>query len=211
MRVSLYTLIFILCFRTFAWGFEYVNQQKSYENNRLFSLHAGLGIEQFMNSKGVDGSNPGIVFQAGVGHRFNSWLGADIVYQFSTFRFNSPDPIVPTSDINTRTGLHQEFLRLKAYYPAVVAQPYISAGIGGYQFFGLNGSTALSIPPNFMIPLGVGLQTFIYKNNISLDFDFTYHWFLGENQGVAILRTLGLNEVSFNMYSLIGGFSFHFL
>jgi hypothetical protein len=210
MRLILATLLLFAIVQP-ANAFEIVNEQKSFENDRLFSLNLGLGINHIAYGKGMESSNPGMVIQTAIGHRINQWLEAQLVYQISTFRFNSPDPIAPTSVINTRTGLHQEYVLLKAYYPYVVAQPYLSVGFGSYQFFGLNSETALSFPAAFEIPFGAGFQTFIYKNTISLDFDFTYHMILGENQDATTLNFIRRSSVSFDIYSIIGGFSFHFL
>lgn len=211
MRFFSYILILACVFQSQANAFEIVNEQKSFENNKLFSFNLGLGINQFTRTKNIDSSNPGFAFQTAVGHRFNQWLEAQFVYQLSTMRFNSPDPIAVGSTIQTRAGLNQEYLLLKLFYPRVVAQPYISAGFGAYQFFGVNGETALSFPASFEVPVGAGVQTFIHNNTISLDFDFTYHILFGQGQDPTTLSFLGVNEVSFNMYSLIGGFTFHFL
>lgn len=205
------TILLSLLTVTSASAFEIVNEKKSYENNRLFSYDLALGISRFSNGKGVGNVNPGFVFQTGIGHRINQWLEAQFVYNLSTIRFSSPDPITPASNITSRAGLNQEYIQLKAFYPRVVAQPYISAGFGSYQFFGVNSETAMAFNPNFEIPLGAGFETFIFKNNISLNFDFTYHMLLGENQDATTLGILGLSEVSFDMYSITGGFSFHFL
>jgi len=191
-------------------AFEIVNEQKSFENDRLFSYNLGLGVNRFARGKGVDNVNPGFVFQTGLGHRFNRWLEAQFVYQLSTIRFQSPDPIAPAANIKSRVGLNQEYLLLKAYYPTVVAQPYISAGFGSYQFFGVNSESAMSFPAGLEVPLGFGFQTFIHDNAISLDFDFTYHCIFGENQDATTLSFLALPSVSFDMYSITGGFSFHF-
>lgn len=210
MRWILLTFLLLTQLQS-AQAFEIVNEQKSYENNRLFSFNLGLGINRFAQGKGVDNVNPGFVVQTGLSHRLNRWLEAQFTYQFSTIRFASPDPIAPADTITSRVGLHQEFFSLKAFYPAVVAQPYISAGFGSYQFFGVNSESAMSFSPGWEVPLGAGVQTFIYKNAISLDFDFTYHMLFGENQDATTLGFLGLSEVSFDMYSIIGGFSFHFL
>lgn len=209
MRLFLATFLFLHLIQP-AQAFEIVNQQKSFENDRLFSYNVSLGINRFARGHGVDNVNPGFVFQTGIGHRFNQWLEAQVVYQLSTIRFQSPDPISPTSNIKSRVGLNQEYFLLKAFYPTVVAQPYISAGFGSYQFFGVNAESAMSFPAGLEIPLGIGFQTFIYNNDISLDFDFTYHCILGENQDATTLGFLALPSVSFDMYSITGGFSFHF-
>ena len=203
--------LFFVFLTTSAQAFEYVNEKKSFENHRELSLILGLGIDQLIHSDGVEGGNPGFLFQTGFGHRISQWFGADFIYQVSTFRFLSPDPIDPAANINTRTGLHKEYVRLKLFYPKVAAQPYIGVGFGGYQFSGLDGATALSISPNIFIPLSAGVQTFVYKNSVSLDVDFSYHLFFGEGQNQLTLDTLGLNKFSLNMFSLVGGFRFHFL
>jgi hypothetical protein len=203
-------LLSIFLLPSLGSAFEVVNDHKSYENDRFFSFNLGLGMNQFTNSNGVSGVNPGLAFQTSIGHRFNQWLGVEGVYQLSTIRMFSPDPIAPGSDINTRVGINQEYLRLKLYYPRVVAQPYIGAGFGSYQFFGVNAETAFSFPAGWEVPLSAGFQTFISGNSISLDFDFTYHMFMGENQDATTLGILGVSEISFDMYSLIGSFTFHF-
>ncbi|MEZ4845797.1 MAG: hypothetical protein R2877_02180 [Bdellovibrionota bacterium] len=210
MRSILFTLIFSLI-STSSMAFEVVNENKSYENNRLFSFDMGLGVSRIARGEGVGNVNPGFVFTTGIGHRINQWLEAQFVYNLSTIRFSSPDPITPASNITSRAGLNQEYIQLKAYYPKVVAQPYISAGFGGYQFFGVNSETAMSFSPNMEVPLGAGFEAFIFKNSVSLNFDFTYHMLLGENQDATTLSILGLNKVSFDIYSITGGFSFHFL
>jgi hypothetical protein len=202
---------FLLTLIQSAQGFEVVNEKKSYENNRLLSYNLGLGISGISRGEGVDNVNPGFVFQTGISHRFSQYFEAQLIYQLSTIRLLSPDPIAPASNITSRVGLNQEFVLLKAFYPFVVAQPYIGAGFGSYQFFGVNSESALSFGPGLEVPLAAGVQTFIYKNDISLNFDFTYHILFGENQDATTLNYLGLTSVSFDMYSIIGGFSFHFL
>lgn len=211
MRCFLYTLVILFGLQSSAAAFEIVNKNTSYENNRFLALQVGLGINQFTQATGVEAGNPGLLFQLGFEHRLSQYLGAELVYQLGTIRFYSPDPIAPADQIHTRTGIQQEFLRLKAYLPTVVAQPYISAGFGSYQFFGTSAETALSLPANFMIPFGAGVKTYVMKDKISLDFDFNYFLFLGENQDSTTLTILGLPEVSFNMMSLTGGFTFYFL
>jgi hypothetical protein len=210
MRI-LASILLSMLVATSATAFEVVNEKKSYENNRLFSYDVALGISRISNGQGVGNVNPGFVFQTGIGHRINPWLEAQFVYNLSTIRFSSPDPITPTSSITSRAGLNQEYIQLKAYYPKVMAQPYISAGFGSYQFFGVNSETAMTFNPNFEIPLGAGFEAFIFKNNISLNFDFTYHMLLGENQDATTRSILSLNKVSFDIYSITAGFSFHFL
>lgn len=211
MRLLLSTLALLIAFHTSAHAFEVVNENKSYENDPFLSLNIGLGINQFTHTTGVEAGNPGMLFQVGFEHRLSPYLGVEAAYQLGTIRFYSPDPIATSSLIHTRTGTQQEFLRLKAYYPAVVAKPYVSAGFGSYQFFGTSGETALSLPANWMIPFGAGVQTYVMKDKISLDFDFTYYWYFGENQDATTLTILGLQKVSFNMLSVMGGFTFHFL
>lgn len=210
MRLIL-TTVLLLSITSNAHAFEIVNQQKSYENVRLFSLGLGLGTTQFVNANGVNSGAPGFSMQATLGHRFNQYLEAQFVYNLSTIRFDSPDPIDPSVNVNTREGLNQELLKLKIFYPKVVAQPYISVGFGGYQFFGVDSETAMTASSYMEVPIGVGFQTFIYKNSISLDFDFTYHWMFGENQNGTTLNFLNLSSVEFDMFSMVGGFSFHFL
>jgi hypothetical protein len=209
--MRLFSIILVLLSIQSAQAFEVVNEKKSFENDRLFSFDVGLGINRFANGNGVGNVNPGFVITTGIGHRINPWLEAQFVYNLSTIRFSSPDPITPTSDITGRAGLHQQYIQLKAFYPKVLAQPYISAGFGGYQFFGVNPESAMSFSPNIEVPLGAGFEAFIFKNSISLNFDFTYHLLFGENQDATTLGFLGLNSVSFDMYSITGGFSFHFL
>lgn len=211
MRLLLSTLALLIAFQTTANAFEVVNENKSYENDPFLSLNVGLGINQFTHTTSIGSGNPGLLFQVGFEHRLSPYLGVEAVYQLGTIKFYSPDPLTPSAQIQTRTGIQQEFLRLKAYYPAVVAKPYISGGVGSYQFFGTSGETALSFPANFMIPFGAGVQTYVMKDKISLDFDFTYYWFFGENQDSTTLSILGIKEVSFNMLSVMGGFTFHFL
>lgn len=211
MRLITYIVLALVCVFQSAHAFEIVNEKRSFENNRFFSYNIGMGINQFVNTKNIDSANPGFVFQTGISHRFNQWLEAQFIYQLSTMRFNSPDPIAPGAKLQSRAGLNQEYVMLKAFYPNVVAQPYIGVGFGGYQFFGVNGETALNFPASMEVPIGAGFQTFIYSNSISLDFDFTYHKLFGQGQDPTTLSILGVNEVSFDMYSLIGSFSFHFL
>jgi hypothetical protein len=191
-----------------ASAFDVVDEKTSYLDSKYVTLGVGLGITGFSHQSGISG-NTGFGFKVSAGHHFNRYLQAEILYQFSTFYWNTPDPVTPTAALRTRAEMSQEAIRLVALYPAVVAQPFLSVGIGGYNFLGVNQATGLSFPMNFMIPLGAGVQTYLLKNRLSFDVEFNYQILFGENQSADTLAILGLQSVSFNTYSVMGSFVFH--
>ncbi|MCB1198967.1 MAG: hypothetical protein KDK51_11385, partial [Deltaproteobacteria bacterium] len=152
----------------------------------------------------------GPAFQFGLIHPLTQWMDLELIYQFSTFRFDSPDPIVVSQTINSRTGMHQELLRAVFYLPYTMGQPFLSAGIGGYHFTGLDNKTGLNLPLAFEVPVGAGFRGYIFKNHISLQFEYVYHFLFGENQSTSTLALMNRDEFRFNAYTLMGSFTFHF-
>jgi len=205
---SLVILVTILLSSPRGQCFDVMDRRISYEDSKYVTLGAGLGFTGFSLQEGISGDK-GFGFRVSAGHHFNRYLQAEIVYQFSTFTFRSPDPIAPNSSLHTRAAMNQELLRFILSYPTVLAQPYISLGIGGYDLIGVNGETALSFPIDFEFPISAGIRAYIYKNLTSVDFDFTYHILFGENQPQDTLSLLDLNKISFNTYSFMISFSFH--
>ncbi|HLG19642.1 MAG TPA: outer membrane beta-barrel protein [Bdellovibrionota bacterium] len=191
-------------------AFDVLDRQASYHDSKYITLGAGLGFTGFAFQEGIDG-DPGFAFRVSGGHHFNRYLQAEILYEFSTFRFHSPDPIAPTTQLSTRSAMNNEMIRFVLTYPAVLLQPYVSAGIGGYNWIGVNDETALSFPINFSLPLAAGLRAYIYKNLVSMDLDFNYYILFGENQSADTLTLLGLDKVSFDSYAFMTSFTFHFL
>jgi hypothetical protein len=187
-----------------------INEKTSFEESKFVSFGAGVGFLDFSRESGIDG-DAGFGFRLSGGHHFNRYLEAEFSYLFSTFRFDSPDPVSPAVSLNTRAGMNQYMMRMILTYPDVLLQPYISAGVGGYDWFGINSETALSFPIHFMFPVSSGVRAYVYRNRISLDLDFTYSFLLGENQTQDTLTLLGLNKVEFDTYSFMGSFTFHFL
>ena len=189
-------------------AFDVIDRNLTYVESRYMVLGVGLGFQDFARQSGFDGSM-GFGFRISAAHNFNRFLAADLYYQLTTFRFSSPDPINPRALLNTRAAMNEECLRVLLFYPATVIQPYLSAGVGGYGFIGTNQETALSFPINLQLPVGAGVRSYIYKNRISLDFDFSYHFLFGENQDAQTLALLGIKRVSFDTYSLMASFMFH--
>lgn len=192
-----------------AYAFDVINKRLSYMNSKFVTFGVGLGFTGFAREKGIAGGT-GFGFRVAAGHHFNQYLQAEFVYQFSTFNFSSPDPIDPSLSLRTRAIMNQEILRFILLYPAVLAQPFVSVGIGGYNWDGVNQETALSFPINFQIPVSAGVQAYLYKNLISLDAEFSYQFLFGENQPPDTLALLGLNKISFDTYSFMTSFTFHF-
>jgi hypothetical protein len=198
----------ILCAVSPARAFDVVDRQTSFSDSKFVSLAAGFGLTGFSHQKGISG-NTGFGFKVSAGHPFSRYLQGEILYQFSTFNWDSPDPVAPASFVKTRASLNQEVIRLIALYPALLAQPFVTVGFGGYQFTGVSQITGLSFPMNFEIPLGAGVRSFVYKNRLSFDVEFNYQILFGENQSPDTLALLGLNKVSFNTYSIMASIVFY--
>ena len=181
----------------------------TYIDSKYITFGAGLGFSGFSQQEGIHG-DMGFGFRLSAGHHFNRYLQGEIVYEFSTFRFESPDPVNPAQSLDTRAAMNKEIIRAVFTYPMVLAQPFVSAGIGGYNFFDVNEETALSFPFNVTIPLAAGVRSYIYKNLLSLDLEFNYYFLIGENPSASTLALLNLQRIKFDAYSFMGTFTFHF-
>ncbi len=206
---SFLLLCLFLC-STGAQAFDVIDQRISFIDSKYVTLGVGLGMTGFSMEKGISGDT-GFGVRVVAGHHFNKYFQAEIGYQFSTFRFQSPDPVDTTLALDTRAEMNQEWIRILAIYPDVLLQPYISAGIGGYNLFGVNQETALDFSISYYVPLAAGLRAYLYKNKISFDAEYGYQILFGENQSADTLNLLGLNEVSFNTTSIMFTLNFHFL
>ncbi|MFH1263349.1 MAG: outer membrane beta-barrel protein [Pseudomonadota bacterium] len=190
-------------------AFDVVDRRESFLDSKYITLGVGLGTTGFSQQMGVSG-NTGFGFRVTAGHQFSRYLNAEILYQLSTFAWNTPDPVSPTTaTLRTRAELNQEAIRLIALYPAVAAVPFVTVGFGGYALTGVSSATGLDFSQNFMIPFGAGVRTYLYENKISFDVEFNYQILFGLNQSADTLKILGLKEVSFNTYSLMATFGFH--
>ena len=207
--ITFVPLLFSFFFLFEASAFEYVDQKESYENFRYVTLRLGMGAHTFTNGDDVDGTL-GPAFQLGILHPLAKGIDLEFIYQFSTFRFDSPDPIIATQSVNSRTGMHQELLRAIFYLPSTMGQPFVSVGVGGYHFTGLDSKTALDLPYGFEVPVGAGFRGYLMKNQISLQFEYMYHFLFGENQSASTLALMNRPDFKLNAYTLMGSFSFHF-
>ena len=210
-RVFLKAFFFIglVCASSSSFAFEVVNKKESFENLRYLSARLGMGVQTFTDEGNVNGT-PGPSFQFALVRALTRGLDLEFLYQFSTFRFESSDPIVSNQTIDSRTGMHQELLRAVLYLPYTVGQPFLTAGFGGYHFTGLDAKTGLDLGYALEVPVGAGFRAFIAKNNISVQVEYQYHFLLGENQSATTLGLLGQNEFRFNAYAIMGSFTFHF-
>ncbi len=189
-------------------AFDVVDRKTSYVDSKFVTLGLGMGIVGFARQSGVSG-DLGFGFKLTGGHHFNQYLAAEILYQFATFPLDSPDPVVAGAKLHTRAESHQEVIRGVLTYPAVVAQPFLTAGIGGYSFSGVDKETGLNFPIGFQIPLGAGVQSYVYKDVLSFDIEFNYQFLFGENQSADTLTLLGVPKVAFDTYSVMATFTLH--
>ncbi len=207
-RITLIPLVLGAVIALPAHAFDIVHEKTSYLDSKYVTLGIGLGVAGLMNESGVQGDT-GFGVRITAGHHFSRYWQAELSYQFSFFDLRSPDPINPTQLLRSGAQMNQVVLRGILLYPAVMMQPYLSAGVGGYDLFGVAQRTALRFPMNFQIPIAAGVQGYIYKNMISFDAEFSYQFLLGENQPQDILTVLGLNRVRFDAYSVMMSFTFH--
>ncbi|MEZ4703794.1 MAG: outer membrane beta-barrel protein [Bdellovibrionota bacterium] len=190
-------------------AFEYVHLKESYEKNRYLAFDAGLGFSKLSFADNVR-STTGFGMRAGLGHHFSKFLFGEFYYQVAWLGLRSPDPVDPTLVLDSTAVFHQEVLRVLIKDFRVAAMPYLSAGIGAYQFSGVDSSSSLSFPTGIEFPIGVGIKAFLHKDIISLNADFTYHFLLGENQSSSTLQVINRNKVAFDAYSVMVGFEFNF-
>jgi len=181
-----------------ALSFDVNHKNQSFVGTRYVTFGIGVGMTGFARQQGIQG-DPGFGLRITAGHQFNRYFDAELFYQFSTFRFDSPDSINPASSLNTRA----------VSYPLAFIQPFVSAGIGGYNLVDINRETALSFPFDFELPLAAGVRTYLLRNLISLDVEFTYHLLFGTNQSVDTLALLGLSKLEFDTYSALVSVTFH--
>lgn len=207
--VYVYVALLVSLLPSQTYAFEYVDKKESFENLKYLSFRLGAGVHSFVDNDNVDGV-PGPAFQFAISHQLVKGIDLEFLYQFSTFRFMSPDPIVTDQTIDSRTGMHQEMIRAIFYLPTTMGQPFVSAGVGGYHFTKLDRKTALDLPFAFEVPVGAGFRAYLLKNQISLQFEYTYHFLFGENQSDSTLGLMNKDEFRFNAYTLMGSFSFHF-
>jgi hypothetical protein len=199
----------LLWFAPAARSFEVVNERLSYADNKYLSLRSDLGFTGFAQTKGVD-AKAGFGLRVGAGHTLNQFMEAEFIYQLSTFRLLSPDPIDPSVRLSTRAGMNQEVIRLNFMVPRLLLQPFVTVGFGAYDLFDVNRETVLNFPSRMQVPLGAGVRAYTHRNNISFNLEFNYQLLFGEDQKPDALALLGLREVSFNTYSFMAGFLFHF-
>jgi len=202
-------LCFVTASATGVFAFEVVDEKQSYENLKFLSLRLGMGAQTFIKGDDVDGSL-GPAFEMALGHQFRKGLDFELLYQFSSFNFESPDPIVLNQPLRTRTGMHSQILRSVFYIPTTMGQPFVSVGVGGYFFSGLDAETTLDFGYGFQVPVGVGFRGFFLKNKISVQFEYMYHVLLGDNQADANLALLNRNSFGMDAYTLMGSFGFYF-
>ncbi len=192
-----------------AYAFDVVDEKLSPSDSKFLTFSTGLGFSGFARETGVHG-NAGFAIRVAAGHHFNQYFLAEIAYQYSMFHLTSPDPVAPANLYRSSGGMNQEALRFELSYPALLLQPFVSFGFGGYNLFGID-ETALSFPSNFQIPLGAGVRAYTYKNRMSVDVEYNYQFLMGVNQPADTLKILGLNKVDFNTYSLMATVTWHWL
>lgn len=189
-------------------AYELPGKNKSYLNTKYISFGVGSGTIGFADQTGISG-NTGFSIRATAGHHLNRYVQLVFAYQFSNFDLDSPDPLNTLSTINTNASMNQESLQAVFSYPDFFVQPYVSLGVGGYNWFDVSRETTLSFPINVFVPTTVGFRTYIIKNVFSFDAEFAYNWTFGENQKQSTLSLLNLNKVSFNTYGVTGTFTLH--
>jgi len=192
-----------------VFSFEVVDEKQSFDNLKFLSLRLGIGAQTFLKGDDIDGSL-GPAFELGVGHQLFKGVDLEFLYQFSSFNFESPDPIVLNQPLRTRTGMHHQILRSIFYIPHTMGQPFVSIGVGGYFFTGLDDQTALDFGYGFQVPVGAGFRGFFLKNKISVQFEYMYHILFGENQSDATLTLLNRQDFGTDAFTLMGSFGFYF-
>lgn len=181
---------------------------RSYADTRYMNVGLGAGATGFARQKGIDG-DLGFGLRLTAGHALNRFVDIQFNYQFSNFDLRSPDPLDPTARVGTNASMHQESIVAALRYPRYFAQPYVSAGVGGYAWTGVDRETTLSFPMNVFFPLAAGVRTYLVRNFLSFDAEFSYQWILGEDQDADTLALIGASEVAFDTYSVTGTLQFH--
>ena len=191
-----------------AGAFEALSSGKSYPDIRYLEVGLGAGALGFARQENIDG-NLGFSIRLSAAHPLNRYVQIQFNYQFSHFDFASPDPLDTSSNIRTDASMNQESIVARFLYPRFAIQPYLSAGLGGYSWSGVDRETTLSFPMNLFVPLSAGLRTYFVKNLISFDAEFSYHLLFGENQSADTLALINRDRVSFDTYGITGTFQFH--
>lgn len=191
-------------------AFELTKKKISYLDRPNLTLGIGFGSTQLVNNGGGDiKGKHGFSFRVMAGHHLSKNLIAEVFYQVSGFRFYSPDPVSGAEPLLTRAGISEQVIRASYVFDKKRFQPYISAGIGGYHFFGEDAQTALAFPFNLEVPVSIGLRSFYAKDRFSFDIEFMYRFLFGENQEQDVLNLLNVDKISFNAISIMGTFTFH--
>lgn len=206
--IQLCVLCFILIMPQ-VHAFEYVDEKTSYSNHKFLTLRLGMGSQTFVKNDSVNGT-PGFSFQVALLHPLTKWMDLELMFQYANFKFASPDPIIADQSVETRTWMHGQVLRTLLYYPKVMAQPFVSVGVGGYRFRGLESKTALDFGYALQVPVGAGVRAYIAKNKVSVQAEYIYHFLFGDNQSASTLSLLNLDKFDINAYTIMGSFSFHF-
>lgn len=207
LTISLFLLVLFFSLQTFA--FSVPGEKISYLHKRSFLFNIGLNTADIINNQGLDG-NFGIGFRVGVTHPLNDYLAVDLQYQLTTIWLHSPDPVQQGQRVKSNFLFNQGYSRLIASWPKSWWQPYIFAGVGIYNFVGVDGKTGLSFPLNLEVPMGAGLNLYLYSNRIYLRTEFAYHLLFAEGQSQAVLDLLGVPKVKFDVYSVNLGLVFAF-
>ena len=191
-----------------ARAFDFFGGQRSYVGPRFLTMGLGLGFSSIAGYSGVSGS-PSFGFDLSVGHEFSEELSLDFVYKFSLVGLTSNNPLDITQTIDSTFIFHSQILRILYRYAAYNVQPYVFAGFGIYEFSSVDSKTGMDFAANMQIPLGAGVLAFVYENRLSLKAGIDWHILLGENQDLAVRNLLGVQKISFDVYSLMFTLTWH--
>lgn len=191
-----------------ACAFDSITKKESYLGPKYITLGLGLGFSSIMGHEGVSGGNA-FGFDLSLGHEISHSLSADFSYKFSLVDFVTPNSNDITQKVSSTFIFHGEQIRLFYKYPNLSIQPYVFAGIGIYSFSSVDSKTGMEFPTNLQVPVGAGVIWYLYRDSLSFKAGFDYHILFGENQQSAVNNLLGINRVSFDLYSVMFTVTWH--
>lgn len=195
------TSLFVTIGSETASAYDILGKSDSYLGIRRFQLFTGVSYAGLINTKSVVSGGVGPGFRIGAGYSLTRRLRLDFYYNLNSFDIKSPNPLA-AGQVRSQLWFHSEIWRLLYRYDRGMIYPYGSIGLGFYQLTSVNSQTGLSFPANLQMPVALGLETYVLRDVLSLNLEYTYHFIFNENQNSGVLSLLNVDEVRFNIHSL---------
>ena len=191
-----------------AEAFDLAGKQRSYLSVQRFQLFAGTGFGGLISDNGVTSDGLDLAYRIGLGYSLTRRARLEFFYQLGFLPISSPDPL-SNGNFRSKLLMHSEVWRLFYRFDYWSVYPFLHVGLGFYQMGSVNPQTGLGFSTSLQMPVGAGLETYLYKNQISVTLEYMYHVLFDEDQGAGVLALLGVNDVSFDVQGINLQLYFH--